>query len=136
MMPQTKVFQAAQIAASAETRVTDRPKKATGQAEPTPRLPWTIEEITIDGWDCCSIRDADNNHVFTVGYGYRDGIPPRARAELICRAVNHHEELLQALKLAEDGIDEVWADCHSAHMKFIADAIANAEKGNANEKTT
>ena len=35
--------------------------------------------------------------------------------------------LLAALQLAFDGLDEVWMDCHSAHVSKIKASIAEAE---------
>lgn len=73
------------------------------QMEPAPRKPdaaprpWRIEDAMIDGWNCYQIFDAADNPVTTV-MGY--GLNPRARAELIVRAVNSFDDLLEACRQA------------------------------------
>lgn len=66
-------------------------------------------------------------------------IVPRANAEFICRAVNHHAELVEALKALVPPMPPADANCHSgicsqdkcAHCGRIAVAIAVLAKAQA-----
>lgn len=132
--------------ANAKTLDATRPKEATGQAESSPSPSWSTNGCFV--WitdDRKRINREGETLAFLPRVQTDDSSKVTAeRCELICRAVNHHEELLQALKALLASGDDLAIRLLKENSIFVTEsyavatengyaAIANAEKGNDND---